>query len=680
MTSSVQTNGHQGNVDRPHPQITFKDTTIKSDSFYGKLRKTYSEKVLKTQLEQLKKQGSYDAFDLKWHPAYDINRLTGGNPPSLFWESDVGKWIEAVCYFLNSPDGSSCSHKAEFDKCVQELVDKIEKAQQKDGYLNIYFTVVDPEGRYKNFRDMHEMYNSGHLLEGALAHYQYTGSRQFLDAMIKNIDSWIREVGPNKGQMHAYPGHPELELAVLRLASLTKDPKHQEFGHYLLSERGQKRADLDNKQYFSDSSYRLAHEAKWKRADDIPQHRYHQAHLPLHEQNDILGHSVRAMYLTTGAADLGGSFLDDAKRLFDDAVDNKMYVIGGFGSEPRHEGFHIAKHRLPNSTSEGGMYAETCAAIAAMMTSERILSHQLDGRYRDVMELALLNAVLGGGSLDGKQFAYANKLQTWGDEVATRKDWFTVCCCPPNLSRTLGILGGYTWNTKLDETAKTIKLDIYLFVSAEKTVDLPGGGKAKVNMSTEMPWKGKVDVTTEAPEGWAWEIRIPTPEYAENVKFSTQTSATVAGYALVNAGPSTSILTTFDLPIRLLANHPLETTDTLTVSRGPIIYTAESFDNSALEGQYTHFDGLGIKSNTQFEEFPMEIEGIEMIGLRTKGNDVYAIEEVTTEIPFRAVTSKSPARTWKKLNEGLTVVPWFARANRGGAGHVRTSFIRADEA
>lgn len=151
---------------------------------------------------------------------------------------------------------------------------------------------------------------------------------------------------------------------------------------------------------------------------------YHQAHLPLHDQDNILGHSVRALYLTTAAADLGGEFLDDAKRLLSDCVDHKMYATGGIGSEPRLEGFHKAKYRLPQSTGEGGCYAETCASIACMMTSERVLSWGLDGKVRDTMELCLLNAVLGGGSLNGKQFSYANKHATWGDEVATRNDWF----------------------------------------------------------------------------------------------------------------------------------------------------------------------------------------------------------------------------------------------------------------
>ncbi|WVR07709.1 hypothetical protein IAU60_004751 [Kwoniella sp. DSM 27419] len=374
-------NGHSQSaqsdiIQRPHPQTSCVETAIDPSSFYGKLRHLYSNQVLKTQLEQMKKQGSYDAFKLQWHPAYDVRRLTeaktriDGIPPSLFWESDVGKWIEGACYFLASPDAKDCAHAAEFEKSIQELVDMIEQAQQPDGYLDIYFTLVDPAGKFKNLRDMHEMW------------------------------------------------HPELELAVLRLYSVTQDPKHLEFGKYLLSARGVQREDQNGKSYF-------VYEAECRHDEVIPHtmDSYNQSHAPIHEQDAILGHSVRAFYLYTAAADLGGAFLEDAKRLWSDAVDNKMYATGGLGTEPRVS-FSPVPHRLPQSTDEGGCYAETCASIACIMTSERILSHGLDGKVRDVMELCLLNAVLGGGSLNGQQFSYANKQATYGDETATRADWF----------------------------------------------------------------------------------------------------------------------------------------------------------------------------------------------------------------------------------------------------------------
>ena len=213
---------------------------------------------------------------------------------------------------------------------------------------------------------------------------------------------------------------------MLRLYNVTKDPSHLAFASHLLASRGVKQPDQNDKTYFVwEAENRRRDRVHGSSMNSIYDVWYHQAHLPLHEQNEILGHSVRAFYLTTAAADLGGPFLEDAKRLWSDAVDHKMYATGGFGTEPRWEGFSEIPYFLPQSTDEGGCYAETCASIACMMTSERILSHGLNGKVRDTMELIFFNAVLGGGNLDGRKFSYENKLATYGDEVATRKDWFT---------------------------------------------------------------------------------------------------------------------------------------------------------------------------------------------------------------------------------------------------------------
>ncbi|KAK8861777.1 hypothetical protein IAR55_002600 [Kwoniella newhampshirensis] len=699
LNGHAATNGHSHKdtiLSRPRPQETYFLTSVNTESFYGKLRNLYSNQVLKTQLDQLKKQGSYDAFKLGWHPAYDVRRLTGaktrvdGIPPSLFWESDVGKWwvqvilcraderrIEGACYFLSSPDAKSCSHAAEFDAAIQELVDMIEKAQQPDGYLDIYFTVVDPEGRYKNLRDMHEMYNAGHLLEGALAHHHYTESRQFLDVMIRYVECFMKAFGSGKDQLHGYPGHPELELAVLRLYNLTHDPRHLEFGRYLLEARGVKREEYGGETYF-------VHEAE-VRKDPITSFNlsstkdmaYNQSHLPIHDQDAILGHSVRAFYLYTACADLGGGFLEDAKRLLTDAVDNKMYVTGGFGTEPAWEGFSHIPHRLPQSTGEGGCYAETCASIACMMTSERILSHGLDGKVRDVMELCLLNAVLGGGSLDGKQFSYANKLATWGDEVATRKDWFEVCCCPPNLSRTLGMIGGYTWSAKVDEASKIISLNVYLHLSATREIELPDGKTAKVSMESGMPWVGEANWKLEAPEGWTWKVSVPCPDYAEDVKVSAKSTSETPGFLVITLPATSSFSQTFSLPVRLLSPHPLTGQDTLNVTRGPIVYTAESFDNESIDSAHPHFEGVGISSKTTFAENSTVIGGIPVIMLEAN-EQAYSLNEVKDEQAYSVVTGNRP-RTWTGLGDKIRFTPWFARANRGGAGRVRTAFLRADE-
>lgn len=255
----------------------------------------------------------------------------------------------------------------------------------------------------------------------------------------------------------------------------------------------------------------------------------------------------------------------------------------------------------------------------------------------------------------------------------------TVCCCPPNLSRTLGMLGGYTWATKVDSAAKVINLDVYLLLSASRTIPLPNGESATVEMSSEMPFNGKNDWKLNAPSGWKWNLRLPSPEYAENIVVSQQTTDDHGFLALDLEGES-SVEMTFDLPIQLLSSHPLTGQDNLTVRRGPIVYVAESIDNESIESTYPHFNSIGIKSTSipSMKAEKITIEGLDLMGITIKGDDVYAIQ-IGGEASFGLVSGKQPARKWKKVGEELKLVPWFARANRGGKGHVRVPLLRVDE-
>ncbi|WVR07708.1 hypothetical protein IAU60_004750 [Kwoniella sp. DSM 27419] len=239
------------------------------------------------------------------------------------------------------------------------------------------------------------------------------------------------------------------------------------------------------------------------------------------------------------------------------------------------------------------------------------------------------------------------------------------------------MIGGYTWAAKVDERGKTINLDVYLFVSASRTIHLPGGESATVSMVSEMPWEGTTRFTFDAPEGWQWSVRLPKPAYAENVKLSSESSEELSGFLTTHLPARTTVDLTFDMPVRLLAPHPLSGQDTLTVSRGPIVYTAESVDNAAIDGAYPHFQGIGLSTKTTFDEERAVIEGIPVVMLKAD-QSAYAVNEINTSSAYRAVTSKTPARSWKKLDDRLTFVPWFARANRGGAGRVRTAFLRAE--
>lgn len=239
------------------------------------------------------------------------------------------------------------------------------------------------------------------------------------------------------------------------------------------------------------------------------------------------------------------------------------------------------------------------------------------------------------------------------------------------------MLGGYTWATRIDTRSKIINLDVYLLLSASRTISLPDGEHAQVDMRSEMPWNGKTQWSLRAPDGWRWKLRLPQPEYAENIQVS-QSSSTVHGFLAVDLEATSSLDMNFELPVQLLASHPLTGQDNLTVRKGPIVYVAETIDNEKLEKAYPHFAGLGIPPNAKITAKNMAIEGLDVTGLTIRGDDVYAVQQISQETAFGLVTESEPARSWKRLDQEITLVPWFARANRGGAGHVRVALLRVD--
>jgi DUF1680 family protein len=240
------------------------------------------------------------------------------------------------------------------------------------------------------------------------------------------------------------------------------------------------------------------------------------------------------------------------------------------------------------------------------------------------------------------------------------------------------MLGGYTWAAKLDEGAKTINLDVYMLLSASRTIELPNGESATVIMKSEMPWNGQTQFKFKAPEGWSWRVRLPQPEYAEAIKVSEPTTPD-HDFLAVELASKATIDMSFDLPIQLLASHPLTGQDNLTIRRGPIVYVAESIDNESIESTYPHFGGLGIKPTASFTSSEVNVEGLNVVTISVGQGDVFAAQQLGQESAFGLVTKKQPARSWKKLDQELKLVPWFARANRGGKGHVRASLLRVED-
>lgn len=358
-----------------YPQESFTSVSLEPGSLLNNRRKAAGTNTLRYQLDVLKSTGRYDAFRLGWHESYNDKPDVWPIPNHLFWDSDIAKWIEGACYFLQAEPNT------EIEGAVHELVDMIRLAQQPDGYINIHYTVVEPGKRFTNLRDMHELYNAGHLIEAALAHHALFKNEQLLGPILKYVALLSDKFGPGPGQAHGYPGHPEIELALLRLYNRVARYEVWTLAEYFVRERGHPHG-ADGKHYFLAEAEQRGDDPNKRPAywPDFNSLWYYQAHKPILEQESIEGHSVRAMYLLTAAADLvhtqtaivDNLMLSAVKRLWRNMVDKKMYLTGGIGSIKLWEGFGI-DYYLPQGTDDGGCYSETCAAIGVMMLAQRLL-------------------------------------------------------------------------------------------------------------------------------------------------------------------------------------------------------------------------------------------------------------------------------------------------------------------
>ena len=419
-----------------------------------------------------------------------------------FWDSDDAKWIEAVSYSLaNHPN-------PEFERQVDAIVDLIEQAQQPDGYLNIYYTAIDPDNRFRNLRDWHELYDAGHMIEAAVAYYQATGKRKLLDVLCRYADLIDSKFGPEEGKKRGYPGHPELELALVKLYHTTNEPRYLKLAKYFVDERGQQ------PNYFDLEAQERGENPRefWAKT-----YHYCQAHAPLREQTEATGHSVRATYLYSGAADLVAETADPAlfaslRSIWDDLTQHSMFITGGLGPANTNEGFTFA-YDLPNETA----YAETCAAIALVFWAQRMFLIDPDSRYIDVLERALYNGVLSGVSFEGTHFFYANPLascpkvspfERWSgittDRYYRRSEWFACPCCPPNLARLVANIGEYFYST-MDDT-----VFVHLYDQNSATLQLDNS-HIQLAQSTDYPWDGDVSITVTVEQPTAFDLALRTP-------------------------------------------------------------------------------------------------------------------------------------------------------------------------
>lgn len=657
-----------------YPQEKFIHAHCQPGSFWEKWQSAARKVTIPVQLELLQTTGRYHAFNLKHLDYYDREPAIWPVPDHLFWESDVAKWIEGVCYHL-------CSHPdKDLEHHVNYLASLIEDAQQSDGYLNIHFVVNEPKKRWTNLRDLHELYNFGHLIEAALAHQAYTQSSKLVDVMLRFVDYCCSIFGTDTCKLAGYPGHPEVELALLRLYRRTKHENSLRLATYFLTERGKNGGQF----YIEEQAARGEHKHLIPGMMPTPySFWYMQAHKPIAEQDTIEGHSVRAMHLLTAVQDLvvlpdGNRFASKnqidgfegaARRLWNNMVRTKMYVTGGIGSVKQWEGFNIP-YSLPISTDEGGCYTETCAGIGLLMFADRLLHQKLDANIADVAERVLYNSsITTGMSVDGREFTYVNQLASSAQEPCQRFDWFECACCPPNVMRTLGCLQGYFFGTLAGSAG-----DLAIHHIFAGDIDYLGN---KVQIRTKFPAEGHVVIKVEeiAKSGT---ILVRVPLWARSsFKWSSADVELVDGYlAIKSAGEYTLDL---ELQPRLLYSHPDVGPSRITLAYGPLIYCIEDVDNTWVEElpeRDQHFKHLTVdtaNATADIEISKPDDTGIIRLTWRKAG---YTLKVEDDKSVASAFEQEQQPGYYEPHKEGrdLVFVPYYYRCNRAGTkGRMRTS-------
>lgn len=531
--------------------LTFENVRF-DGGFFAALSERNRSVTIPVEYAQSRDTGRIDAFRLAYKPG------NGVPEPHIFWDSDVAKWIEAASYSLAShPD-------PELDALVDGVAGLIAASQQPDGYINSHYTAVEPGNRFTNLQDCHELYCAGHLIEAAVAHKRATGKDTLLSPMMRYADYLCTVFGRQEGQIRGYPGHEEIELALVKLYELTGKERYLALSSYFVEERGQ------SPNYFTAEAERLGRKVK-------PE--YLQAHIPVRQQTAPVGHAVRAMYLYTAMADLARlkndpSLFEACDRLWSVLTEKFMYITGGIGSSASNEGFKDP-WELPNAEA----YCETCAGVGLIFFTSRMLANRCDAKYGDVLERALFNNVLAGVSESGDRFFYANPLECvpfrnpWGpqkEQWYRRSEWFGCACCPSNLSRLTASLGSY-FITCAEGCAA-------LHLYGDLTASLPGGERIEVRSG--YPFDGKITVRVSAPGRFRLKMRIPG--WCKSYRFTDPDYTVEDGYAIFDRVWDGPLELELDMPPRREYASPLVAADAgcTALCRGPIVYCAEECDNA----------------------------------------------------------------------------------------------------
>ena len=653
-SNKVLSNGY------PFTQVPFTSVKISQNTFWGARLKAAREVTVPLAFSKCESEHRYKNFEMAAytlqhpnHPGletkeWDVSKFMGFS----FDDTDVYKTIEGASYILQTyPDKKLKAY-------IDSVLDVVGAAQEPDGYLYTARTInpKHPHGwsgnkRWVKDEDLsHELYNLGHMVDAACAHYQATGSTKFLNIAKRYADCVVREVGPNPGQATIVPGHQIAEMALARLYTLTGEKKYLDEAKYLLDYRG--KTHIRNP--------------------------YSQSQAPILEQKEAVGHAVRAGYMYAGIADVAALTKDSAymkviDRIFENIVGKKYYLTGGVGARHAGEAFG-ANYELPNMTA----YNETCAAISMVYLFERMFLLHGESKYIDCMERTLYNGVISGMSMDGGRFFYPNPLSSDGkykfnaDGNTTRQPWFGCACCPSNLCRFIPSVPGYLYGVKGN--------NIYVNLFAGNTSTIKVNGKDVVlEETTEYPWNGDIKIAVKKSgvknanllvriPGWVRNQVVPSDLYKYSDAEKPAYSITVNGKAVEadlnankgylpvkNIKKGDVIRIHFEMPVRTVVANGKVADDKgkVAVERGPLVYCSEAVDNQnepVLRAVMAKKPAFSLVENYSIEN------------TETKGAPAFSVKAIQTS---SQVLDQAADGTVSVKNQKLTLIPYYAWNHRG---------------
>jgi DUF1680 family protein len=612
------------------------------DGLWGERRRINREVSVPHAWERLQAAGNVANLELaaaaeSGHPVENgayVNELP-------FLDSDLYKWLEAIGWTLADPELSEAT-AAELRERLTASTDLLRRVQADDGYLDSHFQVRFPGERFVQLPWGHELYCAGHLIQAAVAVHRATGETALLDVARRFADLITASFGIGEGRVDGVCGHPEIETALIELYRETGEQSYLDTAAYFVDRRG----------------HGLLGDARFGR-------QYFQDHVPVRDAQAVAGHSVRQLYLLAGVADVATETGEPelhraAERLWSQGTLSQTYLTGGIGAHHTDEAYGDP-YELPNERS----YCETCAAIASIMFSQRMLLITGEAKYADLLERTLYNGFLAGISLDGERYIYANPLQVRDDHVGAGNDqdyarvpWFACACCPPNVMRLLASLEHYV------ALAGPAELRLHQFVSGTYAADL-ATGPVGVDVTTDYPWQAGVEVSVIETVEDEWSLTVRVPHWAVDATCTVNGEPVEVGAAdgwwRVTRHWRAGDRLTLTVPVRTRLTIADPRVDAargcVAIERGPLVYCVESADHPGLrlDDLVLEVDGFGSGTEAAADGLPEQIVAVGApAGVRSRNRSSWW--------PYAVIGSQDTGGTDPVE---LTAIPYFAWGNRG---------------